>query len=220
MVFVVLVVRYTPVTRTGSWDIRIVGFFLISFGSPARLIGGCLLILDVIVGFGPAALPKEATYPFLEAPGVGKVFTGADGFRYTLFCVTFGSASRAFGGGGIVEFEKPEDGDAADNHDEGERYDEHPKADGRSSKLRDLKIVRSPTWKGLGFGCWLNGDRTRRGLTWVRMNQTSIRLSTEMNLTGLPFFCTFFPFARATGREYLENRRRDGDESLEVALKQ
>lgn len=138
MVFVVLVVGYTPVARTGSWDVGMVSFFPITSGPPARLIGGCLLDLGFIVGFCPAAPPKETSYPLFEAPRVGQVFVSTDGFRHTLFCVMFGSTSRAFGGGGFVEFEKPEDGDAADNHDEGERYDEHPKANGRSSKLRHL----------------------------------------------------------------------------------
>lgn len=92
------------------------------------------------------------------------MFVGANSFCYTLFCVTFGSTSRALGGGGFVEFEKPEDGDAADNHDEGESYDEHPKTDGRSSKLRHLEFIRSLIWNGLGCERGLNGDRTRRGL--------------------------------------------------------
>ena len=65
-------------------------------------------------------------------------------------------------------FEKPEDGDAADDHDQGERYDEHPKADGRSSKSRHLELTRCLARRGFGNQRGLNGDRTRGGLEWVR----------------------------------------------------
>ena len=160
MVFVVLVVGYTPVARAGSRDIGVVAFF----GPPARLIGRCLLDLGDVFGLCPAAPPKEAAYPLFEAPRIGQVFPGADGFCCTFLCVAFGSTPRAFSGGGFVEFEKPKDGDTADDHDEGERYDEDPKANGRSSKLGHLELIRFPTWEGLGFRGGLNGDWTRRGL--------------------------------------------------------
>lgn len=156
MVSVALVVGYAPVARTSSWDVVMMRFF---FGPPARLTRGCPLDLDIIIGFRPATPPKEATYPFLEAPRIRRVLADADGFRCSLLCVTFCSAPRAFCGGGLVVFEKPEDGDAADDHDEGERYDEHPKADWRSSKLGHLKRIRCLIWQGCQ--CGLGGDRTR-----------------------------------------------------------
>jgi len=82
MVFVALIVGYTPITRTGSWDVGRISFFqVIPFGPPVRPIRGCLLYLDVVVGFRPAAPPKKATYPLFEASRIGRVFTGADGFR-------------------------------------------------------------------------------------------------------------------------------------------
>lgn len=129
MVFMVLIAGHT-IAQTGGWDVGRTDLFPVSFGPPARLIGECLSSLDTIVCLRPATPPKEATYPFFEASRVGRGFAGADGFCRTLFCVAFSSTSRAFCGGGFVGFEKPKDGDAADNHDEGERYDKHPKADG------------------------------------------------------------------------------------------
>ena len=71
-------------------------------------------------------------------------------------------------------FEEPEDGDAADDHDEGERYDKYPKADRRSSELWHLEPTRCITWWRLGHrrGLNVNGDRTRTGLVCVALNQT------------------------------------------------
>ena len=159
-----LIVGHTPVARTSSLNIRGIAFSLISLGLPVRFSRGCLLDLDVIAGLRPAALSKEATHPLFEAPWVGRVFADAGGLRCGLFCVVLGPAPRAFGRSGIVIFEEPEDGDAADDHDEGERYNEHPKADGRSSKLRHLELARPLAWHRLGCRGWLNGDRVRGGL--------------------------------------------------------
>jgi len=162
MVFVALIVGYTLIARTGSWDVGRISFFhVVPFGPPVGPIRGCLLYLDIIVGFRPAAPPKQASYPLFEAPRVGRVFTGVDWFCCSLLCVVFGSTPRTFGGGGFMVFEKPEDGDAADNHDEGERYDEHPKANGRSSELRHLELTRCLTLRRLGCQRGLSGDRTR-----------------------------------------------------------
>jgi len=70
MVIVALIVGYTPVARTGGLNVGRVTFAIIPFGLAVRIIGECILDLDVIVGFLPAALPKEATHPLFEAPGI------------------------------------------------------------------------------------------------------------------------------------------------------
>ena len=115
-----LIVGYAPIARTGGPNMGRVTFALTPFGLPVRVIRGCILDFDVIVGFLPTALSEEATYPLFETPGVRRASADVGGLLCRLFRLTVSSPPRAFGRSGFVLFEKPENCNAADDHDQGE----------------------------------------------------------------------------------------------------